>query len=96
MCFCLPTSEFGHAQVTTSIDLPPDTCELAQSSGLSQVQSYPLVAAFEQVHEPKTGESKHSQPENQSINQSVNQSINQPIKQSINRSINQSTNQSIN
>ena len=64
MRFCLLTSYLGHTRITMSITLPPGTCELAQSSGLSQVQSYPLVAAFEQVHEPKTGESKHSQPEN--------------------------------
>jgi len=45
------------------IDLPPQTCETAQSAVSSQVQSYPPAAeqvevtdAGLQVHEPRTDE----------------------------------------
>jgi len=67
-------TELYYAQITTKINLPPDTCELAQFSGLSQVQSCslgsPPAAEFVQVHEPKTGE---TQPKTiQLITQSIN------------------------
>ena len=46
------------SSLLNAVNLPPITCELAQSSVSSQVQSYSPVAAVVQVHEPKAGDTQ--------------------------------------
>ena len=58
-----------HVQITKTINLPPYSCELVQSSELSHVQLYssgPYTAeVLAQVHEPNAGEKKRSKSVNQ-------------------------------